>query len=44
MLRSGYESMFYGAMCKLDVMSQLLLVLLSSLEKMIKNVLSDYNS
>ena len=34
MLRSGYESMFYGAVCNVDGWLQLLLVLLLTLGKM----------
>ena len=44
MLRSGYEIMLYGAMCNLDVVSQLLLVLSSPLGKMMSGMLCNWNS
>ena len=43
MLRSGYESVYYVAMCNLDVVSQLLLVLSLTLGKMTSGMLSDRN-
>ena len=42
MLRSGYESMYYVAMSNLDGVSQSLLVLSSTLGKMISGMLSDW--